>query len=384
MLDKFWQCIGEEQSVILDGLIMNWLGYEHEHEGDRKAAFIKLLKAHNIKFEQINHKHQDFSKYPELVEEAKNLIPNVLSKKMWIVMGSRDFKRMVMCLRTKRAHEIREYYLCIEDLFKMYCEYTLHFQLRRERRRIEKKQCTIEKITEQMEKMRIEYEQGREEDRAEYRKAEKSRKKMEKEFKKADRERAAVRRERDAAAGERDQANVERDEARRERGAAAAERSQMRRERDRAQERYDQAEADRIQIMNDIQAVREVAAPYPQNAALVNRMAVIGMSPNYVYDDKDPAYYQNINAIAVRTQVKSFTKRLNQIKRAGNGTNADADVLVSFDSPNPISLMARLRESYSHLFRFESPVGIIFENERDIIDAVNEIHASRMEYPNQQ
>jgi hypothetical protein len=30
-----------------------------------------------------------------------------------------------MCLRTKRADDIREYYLALEDLFKMY-----HFQLK--------------------------------------------------------------------------------------------------------------------------------------------------------------------------------------------------------------------------------------------------------------
>ncbi|ASZ85079.1 099L [Cherax quadricarinatus iridovirus] len=45
-------------------------------------------------------------------------------------MGSDDFKRMVMCLRTKRAGQIRDYYLAIEKLFKMYCEYTHHYNLR--------------------------------------------------------------------------------------------------------------------------------------------------------------------------------------------------------------------------------------------------------------
>jgi len=34
-----------------------------------------------------------------------------------------------MCLRTKKADQIREYYICLEDLVKMYSEYTHHFQM---------------------------------------------------------------------------------------------------------------------------------------------------------------------------------------------------------------------------------------------------------------
>lgn len=109
--------------VVVTSQTMNWLGYENVHERYNKSHFIELLKAHNISFTQMKHKHPEFQKYPELVEEAKNLIPNSLNKKMWIVMGSKDFKRMVMCLRTKRANQIRNYYLTIEDLNAVYDEY---------------------------------------------------------------------------------------------------------------------------------------------------------------------------------------------------------------------------------------------------------------------
>jgi hypothetical protein len=52
-----------------------------------------------------------------------------LKRKQWIIMDSRDFRKMVMCLRTKKADQIREYYICLEDLVKMYSEYTHHFQM---------------------------------------------------------------------------------------------------------------------------------------------------------------------------------------------------------------------------------------------------------------
>ena len=331
MLNKFWQCVAENRCVHMDTSILEWLGYDNEEERFNKASFIKLLKSHNIEFKQIKHTDPEFQNYPDLVEEASNLSAQSLHQKKWIIMGSRDFKEMVMCLRTSKASEIRQYYLAIEDLFKMYCEYTLHFQLRREKRRLEKKQGTIDDLVRGMEEMKLEHERRYEEA-----------------------ERKHERRHKEAMA----------------RG-------------DQLLYHAEQAEEDRLLMMNDIHQVRQVAAPNPDEPNNVHRMAVVKMSPHYRWDENDPNYYSEIDAIAVRTQIKSFNGRLKRIQKAGSGTNKNASILTSFDSPNPISLFNRLKENYSDQFTFVYPTGIRYDpgSECDLITAVNDIHASRMTYP---
>jgi hypothetical protein len=113
----------------VDATILEWLGYDNEQERNNKSSFIKLLQSHQIEFKQIKQSDSNFKNFPDLIQEAKTLNPNALNRKLWIIMDSDDFKEMVMCLQTKKAHLIRKYYLSLEKLVKMYSEYTHHFQM---------------------------------------------------------------------------------------------------------------------------------------------------------------------------------------------------------------------------------------------------------------
>ena len=342
MLNKFWQCVAENRCVQVDTTVLEWLGYDSKEERFNKASFIKLLNAYQIEFKQIKHDDPTIHNYPDLVEETAQLPTNALNRKKWIIMGSRDFKKMVLCLRTSRAEQIREYYLAVEDLFKMYCEYTLHFQLRREKRRLGKKQGTIDDLVRGMEEMKLE------------------RKEAERKHEEAERKH-----------------ELERQDAQQRYNNLMARGDQL-------LHHAEQAEEDRILIMDDIHQVRKVAAPNPDEPKNVHRMAVVKMSPQYEWAEGDPKYYSEVDALAVRTQIKSFNGRLRKIKNAGSGTNKDASVLTSFDSPNPISLYNRLKETCSDKFTFINAAGIRYEpsTEQDLIEAVNDLHEARMTYPN--
>ena len=333
MLNKFWQCVAENSSVDVHGTVLEWLGYDSEKDYDNKASFIQLLNAYQIEFKQIKHDDPTIHNYPDLVEETAQLPTNALNRKKWIIMSSRDFKKMVLCLRTSRAEQIREYYLAVEDLYKMYCEYTLHFQLRRER--LGKKQGTIDDLVRGMEEMKLERQEAE-------RKHE-----------------------------------LERQDAQQRYNNLMARGDQL-------LHHAEQAEEDRILIMDDIHQVRKVAAPNPDEPKNAHRMAVVKMSPQYEWAEGDPKYYSEVDALAVRTQIKSFNGRLRKIKNAGSGTNKDASVLTSFDSPNPISLYNRLKETCSDKFTFINAAGIRYEpsTEQDLIEAVNDLHEARMTYPN--
>jgi hypothetical protein len=335
MLNKFWQCVTENRCVDIHASVFEWLGYDSGQDRDNKASFIQLLDAHNIGFKQIKHTDPDFQNYPDLVEEANSLPVNSLNRKKWIIMGSRDFKEMVMCLRTSKASEIRRYYLAIEDLFKMYCEYTLHFQLRREKRRLGKKQGTIDDLVRGMEEMKLERKEAE-------RKHDLERKETER------RHKALINRA------------------------------------DGLLQHAEQAEEDRLVMMADINAVRRVAAPHPDEPKNVHRMALIKMSPNYEWVEGDPKYYSEVDAVAIRTQIKYFNGRVKKIQSAGDGTNSDASILTSFDSPNPISLFNRLKDEHSDRFTFVNAAGIKYEprTEAELVETMNKIHASRMDYPN--
>jgi len=339
MLDKFWQSLTEGGCVFMDTTVLEWLGYDHEEERYRKAAFLKLLKSNQIDFKQIKHNDPDFDQYPEFVAEAAQLSAAALKSQKWIIIDSQDFKRVVFSLRTKRSSDIVNYYLSLERLMAMYTEYTHHYQLRIERRRAELEKKSL---TDMMENLKIEQ------------------------------------------AKEREERKKEREEHLREREAAERRYNNLMKRGDQLLGHAEQAEEDRLVMMKDLNEVRKVAAPHPEERKNVHRMAVVRMSPRYKWSDGDPMYYPDVDAIAIRTQIKYFGGRVSQIKRAGNGTNKDAEVIVSFDSPNPISLFNRIKHTKEEMFTFVGSTGIRYEpsTEQDLIDAVNELHQDRMTYPN--
>ncbi|ASZ85020.1 040L [Cherax quadricarinatus iridovirus] len=122
-IGKIMNDLCSSPEIALSSNTITWLGYDNVQQKNNKAYFVKLLKTFNIKFKQIKSTDQEFSKFPELVEEAKIFNKNILSKKQWVVMSSTDFKQIVMMLRTSRADDIRNYYLSIDELFRIYPQY---------------------------------------------------------------------------------------------------------------------------------------------------------------------------------------------------------------------------------------------------------------------
>ena len=109
------------------------------------------------------------------------------------------------------------------------------------------------------------------------------------------------------------------------------------------------------------------------------------MSPSYEWDEKkDKKYLKKVDAIAVRIQARDYNARIRQIRRYGKGTNEDASIIVSFDSPNSVLLYNRLKTEHSDKFTFVPPTGIRFEpsTEQDLVEAVRDMHEARMVYPN--
>jgi hypothetical protein len=133
-----------EGKVHLSPRVLEWFGYEG-HLRDQKKAFIKILKRNNIAYSELTRSDAEIERYPTISEEI-SLLPSNVQNSKFLIMEPNNIKMAIMQLKTKKGHEIRQYYIDLEDLMKLYVEYTLAFNERRALYKIE----SLEKMMEDM------------------------------------------------------------------------------------------------------------------------------------------------------------------------------------------------------------------------------------------
>ncbi|CCV02366.1 hypothetical protein IIV30_171R [Invertebrate iridescent virus 30] len=136
MFDYFWQVVVGNQYVHLSSLVLKWFGYEGVIT-DQKQAFIKMLKRNTIEYYELTQKDKEIEMYPTIKEELQ-LLPHdaAKSRSKFLIMKPNDIKMAIMQLKTKNGDVIRQYYIDLEELLKMYTEYTLYFNHRESQRKI--------------------------------------------------------------------------------------------------------------------------------------------------------------------------------------------------------------------------------------------------------
>jgi hypothetical protein len=136
MFDYFWQAVIGKHRVHVSSLVLDWFGYEGEIR-EQKRAFLKMLKRNDIEVDELSQNHEDIEQYPTILEELR-LLPHDAARSCtkFLIMEPRDLKMAIMQLKTKNGHIIRDYYIDLEDLLKLYVEYTLYFNHRESQRKI--------------------------------------------------------------------------------------------------------------------------------------------------------------------------------------------------------------------------------------------------------
>ncbi len=109
--------------------ILKFIGYDSMNEKENTKNFVRFLNRQNISYEELVHTDERCKLYVDIVEEQRTMKLNSLAKRKWVVMNSRDFKRAVMGLRTKRADAIKDYYVNLEELVQLYCDYDKRFDV---------------------------------------------------------------------------------------------------------------------------------------------------------------------------------------------------------------------------------------------------------------
>jgi hypothetical protein len=134
MFDYFWQVVVGSTHTPVGMRVLEWFGYEGEYIKQRQN-FKKMLKNNDISYQELTQKDKELEKYPIFQEELQQLPLNITNTK-FLIMEPNDLKMAIMQLKTKNGHIIRQYYIDLEKLLKMYVEYTLYFNHRESQRKI--------------------------------------------------------------------------------------------------------------------------------------------------------------------------------------------------------------------------------------------------------
>jgi|SRR5579864_1213775 len=154
MLNYFWQVMTKRQCPLIGALVLEFLGYEGD-DRKRKEKFIAFLKRQNYKFEELSSTDERCKEYDDIVQEQATMKPAHLAKRKWLIMDSRDFKRAIMGLRTKRADAIKDYYFNLEELLQLYVDYDKRFEVRKfemESKSLKEDKSRLEQMMEEMKK----------------------------------------------------------------------------------------------------------------------------------------------------------------------------------------------------------------------------------------
>jgi DNA invertase Pin-like site-specific DNA recombinase len=135
MFDYFWQVVVGNRWVHLSPPVLDWFGYEGDIR-EQKKAFIKMLKRNDISFNELTKDDKRIELFPSVKAELAILNEGAQSCSKFLIMEPNDLKMAIMQLKTKNGHIIRQYYIDLEELLKLYVEYTLYFNHRESQRKI--------------------------------------------------------------------------------------------------------------------------------------------------------------------------------------------------------------------------------------------------------
>lgn len=162
MTDYFWQVMVQKQHSHLSSLLLQCLGYEGKGFTQQQAVK-RFLKSNNIQPLELSSDDPRVELYDSIKEEMQIMKPNVIANRKWLIIEPREFKKVIMKLNTKNGDSIREYYIRLEELIKLYLEYSLYFKERESQIEKQKAKQEIYDLKQLMGKMKIDSEERHDE-----------------------------------------------------------------------------------------------------------------------------------------------------------------------------------------------------------------------------
>ncbi|CCV02164.1 hypothetical protein IIV25_146L [Invertebrate iridovirus 25] len=160
MFDYFWQVMIGNRCSLITTPVLEWFGYEGEFRIQRQN-FKRMLKNNSIAYRELTQKDKEIELYPTIQQELVAYNEGSKACAKFLVMEPDDLKMAIMQLKTKNGDKIRQYYIDLEKLLKVYTEYTLYFNHRESQRKI----TSLEKMMANMDLTLQKQEEERQKDR---------------------------------------------------------------------------------------------------------------------------------------------------------------------------------------------------------------------------
>jgi hypothetical protein len=124
----------ENRPIIITQKMLEWMGYKGRDQSDKQKNFCKLLRNLEIPYDEIGYDHPLAIEYPCVQREAQLIPANNITRKKWISMDVKAFKKAVLRLNTENAEIVRDYYLNLEEAMFAYGEYTMRYMIEKTER----------------------------------------------------------------------------------------------------------------------------------------------------------------------------------------------------------------------------------------------------------
>ncbi|CCV01974.1 hypothetical protein IIV22A_130R [Invertebrate iridescent virus 22] len=154
MFDYFWQVMVGNRCSLITTPVLKWFGYEGEFRIQRQN-FKRMLKNNSIKYQELTQEDKEINQYPAIQQELQELNQGARTCAKFLIMEPDDLKMAIMQLKTKKGDIIRQYYIDLEKLLKLYVEYTLYFNHRESQRKITDLEYKMDEMTKYMRSLGI-------------------------------------------------------------------------------------------------------------------------------------------------------------------------------------------------------------------------------------
>jgi MSV199 domain/Protein of unknown function (DUF3627) len=153
MVNELWKAIAYDNTLFhVSKKLLEWLGYEGEYK-NQKQNFTRYLTRGDISYEEILGSDPKAAQFPTIQEDMINVNSKNQRVVRWLLVQSWDFKKAIMKLSTKNGDMIRDYYLNLERLFKLYTAYTVQFRERETGEQLRQKDEKIDYLLSEVREM---------------------------------------------------------------------------------------------------------------------------------------------------------------------------------------------------------------------------------------
>jgi hypothetical protein len=120
--DSILNNITVENTIYISREILTWLGYTGAF-GEQRKGFKKLLKRHNLPFEEIKSSDVKCSLYSNIQRDMNILNKGVVSQSKWLIMNIDSFKKIALAVNTKNSVIIKQYFINVETIVSTFIKY---------------------------------------------------------------------------------------------------------------------------------------------------------------------------------------------------------------------------------------------------------------------